>query len=68
MPDGRLKISVKEPARESKANHALVKLLARKLRVPRSDVEIKSGQTSRDKIIEIKGLDMEEIRRRLGFG
>ncbi len=65
MDDGRLRIAVKEPAKESRANKALIKLLARKLKVAQSDIRIKAGHSSRDKIIEIDGLTLDEITRRL---
>jgi uncharacterized protein (TIGR00251 family) len=46
-------IRVKEPAREGKANLAVIKLLARHFGIPRSRVRILSGLKSRNKIIEI---------------
>jgi uncharacterized protein (TIGR00251 family) len=47
-------IRVKEPAREGKANQAVIKLLARHFGIPRSQVRILSGLKSRNKVIEVK--------------
>ncbi len=49
-----------------RANEALVELLADALDVPRSRVSVVGGQTGRRKIVEVVGLDGEEIVRRLG--
>ena len=47
-------IRVKEPAREGKANQAVIKLLARHFGIPRSQVRILSGLKIRNKVIEVK--------------
>lgn len=47
------KISVKEPAKEGRANWAVERALAQYFGVPISRVWIISGQTSRHKIVEI---------------
>jgi uncharacterized protein (TIGR00251 family) len=47
-------IRVKEPAREGKANQAVIKLLARHFGIPRSQVRILSGPKIRNKVIEVK--------------
>ena len=44
---------VKVPAREGRANEAVLRLLAEYLQLPCSALQIKSGFSSRDKIIEI---------------
>lgn len=46
-------IKVKEPAREGKANQAVIKLLARHFGVPQSQIRIASGLGTRSKVIEI---------------
>ena len=50
--DGFL-VRVKEPAKEGKANRAVIKLLADYFRVPQRQIAISSGFSSRNKIIEI---------------
>jgi uncharacterized protein (TIGR00251 family) len=44
-----------------KANDAVVRLLADILRLPVRDIEIVSGHSSRDKIVELAGIDRGEI-------
>ncbi len=46
-------IAVKEPAKEGKANRAIERALSEYLHVPISSIRIVSGQTSRDKVVEI---------------
>jgi uncharacterized protein (TIGR00251 family) len=46
-------VKVKEPAREGKANQAVIKLLAEHFGVPKSQVRILSGFKSRNKVIEV---------------
>jgi len=48
-------VAVKEPAKEGKANRAIERALAEYFSVPPSQVRIVSGQTSRDKVVEIGG-------------
>ncbi len=47
------KVSVKEPAKEGRANWAIERVLANYFGVPVSRVRIVSGKTSRTKIVEI---------------
>ena len=60
---GALKVSVSEPPEKGKANDGVVRLLAEQLRVPVSVIEIVAGQSSRNKLAEIAGLDPESVRR-----
>ena len=53
---GGLKLAVSAAPEKGKANKAVVEFLADALGVKKSDVEIVSGQTSRDKRIAIRGL------------
>jgi len=46
-------VRVKEPAKEGKANRALIKLLADYFKVPQRQIAISSGFSSRNKIIDI---------------
>jgi uncharacterized protein (TIGR00251 family) len=50
--DGFL-IRVKEPAKEGRANKAVIKLLAEHFGVPQRQVVISSGFGSRSKVIEV---------------
>ena len=65
--DGALRVAVTAPPVDGKANHALVKLLAKELRVKRSCVEIAAGHSSQDKRVELIGLSRIEALERLGL-
>ncbi len=62
MDDGRLKIRLTAPPVDGAANEALVKFLADQLNVSRSQVEIVSGHTGREKIIRINGAGEEAVQ------
>jgi hypothetical protein len=66
--DGRLVIRVTEPPVDGAANDAAIEALAEALHVPRRALRIVSGETSRNKTIEVTSLDAAEIRTRLGLG
>jgi uncharacterized protein (TIGR00251 family) len=57
LPDGRRALSVRvaAPPVEGAANAALVAFLAKQLAVSRSDLAIISGETSRLKVIQVRG-------------
>lgn len=50
------KIRVAAPPERGRANDAVVRLLAEALRVAPSDVELVSGESSRDKVVLVHGL------------
>ena len=52
-PDGSLTIYLKSPPVEGKANQELIQLLAQKFDVSKSQVTIKSGLSSKFKLVEI---------------
>jgi uncharacterized protein len=60
-----IKIKLRAPAVERKANAALVDFLAKRLKVPVRRIVLLRGQKSRDKLVRIDGLSEEELRRRL---
>ncbi|WP_327152442.1 DUF167 domain-containing protein [Nocardia sp. NBC_01329] len=53
LPDGTLRLWVRAPAVEGKANRAAAELLASHLGVPKSAVRLTAGPTSRRKRFEI---------------
>jgi len=65
MEDGALKIRLTAPPVYGAANEALVKFLADQFEIRRSQVEIVSGHTSRDKIVRIEGVHNKEAERLL---
>ncbi|MFM2063063.1 MAG: hypothetical protein RLZZ507_2733 [Cyanobacteriota bacterium] len=54
--DGSLIIHLKSPPVDGKANEELIKLLAEKFNVPKYNIRIKSGLSSRQKIVEIDNI------------
>jgi len=60
-----VKIKVAAPALEGKANEALLEFMAEKLGLHRRNLTLIAGEKSRDKLIEIAGLDATEARGRL---
>ena len=58
-PEGRpyLKVRVSAPPSDGAANAAVVALLAKTLKRPKSTLRIVSGESARLKLLEIDGLD-----------
>jgi uncharacterized protein YggU (UPF0235/DUF167 family) len=56
---------VTAPPVRGAANEALVRLLAKALRIGRSRVLIVRGATSRTKVVDVEGLTEEEVLTRL---
>jgi uncharacterized protein len=60
-----LKVKVRAPALDGRANESLCELLAGELGIPARAVEVLRGAKSRLKVVEIRGLTPEEVRARL---
>ena len=60
-----IKIKLRAPAVEGKANTALRKFLAEKLSIPQRAIVLEHGEKSRDKVIRIDGLSEADIYRGL---
>ena len=60
-----IKIKLRAPAVEGKANAALRNFLAKELKIAERQIVLEHGHKSREKIIRIEGLTEEELRRRL---
>ncbi len=58
-----LKIRLAAPPVDGKANDALIKFVAETLKLPKSAVNLKSGQTSRRKVLEVSGSTREALAR-----
>ena len=52
----RFLVRVKEPAKEGKANRAVIKLLAAYFKVAKSSIIILSGLKNKNKVIEVSGI------------
>ncbi len=59
------KLRVAAPPERGRANASVVSLLATSLEIGRPDVRIVGGAVSRDKVVEIVGLTLEEAEQRL---
>jgi uncharacterized protein len=55
------------PPVDGAANDALIAFLAERLEIPRRQIALARGATTRDKTIAIDGLSPAEIARRLGI-
>jgi uncharacterized protein (TIGR00251 family) len=61
--DGVLKIRLAAPPVEGQANEELIRLLAELFDAPRRRVAILSGQTSRNKVVSVSGISIDEAER-----
>lgn len=59
------KIRVRSAPERGRANADVARLLADELGLAPRDVRVVTGHTSRDKIVEVVGLSLEEAERRL---
>lgn len=57
-----VKIRLSAPPVEGRANDALVKFLAEVLRIPRAQIEIVRGETSRHKVVRVRGVSLEKLK------
>ncbi len=62
---GALKLAVNAPPEDGRANKALTELLRDVLGLRRSQVELLSGATGRDKRFLIRGITRSELEQRL---
>lgn len=58
---GSLKIHLTSPPVENAANRDLIAYLAKKLKIPKSAVQIVSGAKSREKRLALYGVNKQEI-------
>jgi uncharacterized protein (TIGR00251 family) len=61
----RIRVHLTAPPVEGAANEALVRLLASRLQVPRSAVELVSGHGARNKSVAVAGVTAGEAAARL---
>ena len=60
-----IKIKLRAPAVEGKANTALRSYLAEVLQISEREIVLEHGEKSREKLIRIEGLSEEELRSQL---
>ena len=59
-----LKVAVTAAPEGGKANRAVIRLLAKQWRVPRTAISVAAGATGRNKVLRVAG-DPDDLRRRL---
>lgn len=57
VQDGRLKLRIKAPPVDGEANAQLVQFLASACNIPRSRIEIVSGETGKRKTVRLRQVD-----------
>ena len=62
MTDGTIKIRLTAPPVEGQANAALIHFLADLLGVSATKIEIVAGQTGKEKLVAISGLDPQTVQ------
>ncbi|MFL5654427.1 MAG: DUF167 domain-containing protein [Ktedonobacteraceae bacterium] len=62
---GKLKVRLTSPPIDGAANEALVALLAEQLALPKRQITIVRGASSRQKTVEITGVTLEDIEQKL---
>jgi uncharacterized protein YggU (UPF0235/DUF167 family) len=63
-----IRLRVAAPPVDGAANEAVVRLLAERLGVPRSAIEVAAGVAARHKVVLVAGVTPAEAARRLGLG
>ena len=61
-----IKLAITAPPVDGKANQAVIEYLAELFRVAKSSIVILSGETGRNKLIAVRGVSAEQVRKALG--
>ena len=61
LRDGVLQAKVTAPPVDGRANRALCKLIAKRVGVAPSRVSVVRGEKSRDKVVQVDGMDEAEL-------
>src|SRR6516162_6609996 len=62
----QLKIAVKAPPIEGRANEALIAFLAETFGLPKKSIELVSGELSRSKVFLLKSVKVSDVLRLIG--
>ena len=68
VKEGKLLVRVTAPPAEGKANKAVCEVIAKEVGVSKSQVAVIRGDTSRDKLVEIRGISQSSAEAKLGIG
>lgn len=63
--EGALKLRVAAPPVDGKANSEVCRYLAKLLGLPQTKVEVVRGASGRDKVVLIRDVDPDDVRRTL---
>ncbi len=61
-----VKLAITAPPVDGKANEAVIAFFATLFKVPKSSVNIVSGETGRNKMIAVRGVSVDTVRAALG--
>jgi hypothetical protein len=61
MDDGTIKVKLTSAPIDGKANEELIKFLAGVMQIPKTNVEIISGHTSKNKLVVLFGVDSDRV-------
>lgn len=64
--DGAWRVKVAAPPVKGKANRELIAYLSRQLGVSKDALTIVRGHTSRNKVVAVAGMSLEDVAERLG--
>lgn len=64
--EGALQVRVSAPPVDGKANKALCRLIAKRVGVAPSRVSVVRGEKSRDKVVQVEGIDAKALVKVLG--
>ena len=59
--DGSVAVAVTSPPVDGRANEHVIKLFSKKLRIPKSSIEIIKGENCKSKVIKFEKLNLKEI-------
>lgn len=62
-----VKIKLRAPPVDGRANEALIAFLADQLGLPRRAITLERGETARQKLLRIEGTDLATVRAQLGL-
>jgi uncharacterized protein len=67
LHDGALRVAISAPPDKGRANQSIEVLLAKTFDLPRSAVELISGQTARQKRFLLKGITTDQVQQKLAL-